>query len=406
MEPIFQRAAGYQGDALNLPVRSVAEALPFYEQRLGFHVVERRTTPVDAAILERDGVRIGLTENGGDPTQDGSFFEVSSIDAAFQELKGRGLELRAPELKSVGQQQYRAFFVIAPDGLCYMLGEAVPAARKDAPTPPAEVQQYYARFPEESRLATGPSRLEFERTKEVLTRVLPPPPCRVLDVGGAAGAYSLWLAGQGYEVHLVDAAPRLVEEARKQSSRAGKPLASIQVGDARQLPHPTGFAPAVLVMGPLYHLPEAGDRRLALREAARVLTAGGVLVAAAISRYASTLNGLARGLSKDPAFRAIRDRDLLEGQHRNPTDQLDYFTTAYLHRPEELVQELESAGFTEVVALGVEGPGWLLADFDARWDDAASRRDLLEVARALEAEGSIIGASAHLLGIGTKRAGG
>ena len=126
MEPIFQRAAGYQGDALNLPVPSVAEAVPFYEERMGFRVVERRTAPMTAAILERDGVRIGLVENGGDPTQDGSFFEVSSIDAAFEDLKRRGLELRAPEVQSVGQHKYRACFVIAPDGLCYMLGEPVP----------------------------------------------------------------------------------------------------------------------------------------------------------------------------------------------------------------------------------------------------------------------------------------
>lgn len=283
------------------------------------------------------------------------------------------------------------------------LHPAMAASHQDAPTPPEEVQRYYARFPEESRLSSGPSQLEFERTKEVLTRVLPPPPCRVVDVGGAAGAYSLWLAGRGYEVHLIDASPRLVEEARKRSSQTAGPLSSIAVGDARRLPQPDGSASAVLVMGPLYHLPEAGDRQLALREAARVLRAGGVLAAAAISRYASALDGLARALSKDPAFRAIRDRDLLEGQHRNRTDQLDYFTTAYFHRPDELVREIESAGFDEVVALGVEGPGWLLADFDARWNDAVIRQDLLDVARALEGEPSIIGASAHLLGIGRKR---
>src|SRR6185436_5979179 len=118
------------------------------------------------------------------------------------------------------------------------LHPAMAAPRKDAPTPPEEVQRYYAQFPEESRLSSGPSQLEFERTKEVLARVLPPPPCRVVDVGGAAGAYSLWLAERGCEVHLVDASSRLVEEARKQSGRAAKPLASIALGDARRLPRP------------------------------------------------------------------------------------------------------------------------------------------------------------------------
>lgn len=274
--------------------------------------------------------------------------------------------------------------------------------RDDPPPSSDEVQRYYGEFPEESRLSSGPSRLEFERTKDVLTRVLPPPPCRVVDVGGAAGAYSIWLAARDYEVHLVDASPRLVEEARKASHRASTPLASIAVGDARHLLRPDASAEAVLVMGPLYHLTDAADRQLALREAARVLTAGGVLVAAAISRYASALDGLTRGLSKDPAFRAIRDRDLLEGQHRNHTDKVDYFTTAYFHRPEDLVREIEAAGFDDVVALGVEGPGWVLANFDRRWNDPVERDDLLDVARALEREPSIIGASAHLLGVGRR----
>lgn len=126
MSGLFRRAAGYQGDALNLPVADLAQALPFYEQSLGFHVVERRATPVKSAILERDNVRIGLVENGGDPTQDGSFFEVTSVDRIFEELKGRGLTLSAPEIQRSGHGAFRAFFVVAPDGLCYMLGEPVP----------------------------------------------------------------------------------------------------------------------------------------------------------------------------------------------------------------------------------------------------------------------------------------
>ena len=81
-------------------------------------------------------------------------------------------------------------------------------ARSDAER---AVGEYYATFPEEARLASGSSRLEFERTKDILVRVLPPAPARVVDVGGAAGAYSSWLAEHGYEVHLVDLSPRLVE---------------------------------------------------------------------------------------------------------------------------------------------------------------------------------------------------
>lgn len=265
------------------------------------------------------------------------------------------------------------------------------------------VESYYATFAEESRLESGDSRLELERTRSILARVLPPPPARVVDVGGAAGAYSIWLAGLGYEIHLVDASPRLVEEARRRAAALPNPIASFSVADARRLPQEDGTAAAVLVMGPLYHLTERTQRLAALGEARRVLGVHGVVVAAAISRYASALHGTSRRYSLDPAFVAIRDRDLVDGQHRNPTDNVSYFTTAYFHRPEDLVEEIRAAGFTDVTVLGVEGPGWMLTDFEERWATPALREDLLDVARRLEAEPSIVGASAHLLGVGRKR---
>jgi ubiquinone/menaquinone biosynthesis C-methylase UbiE len=265
-----------------------------------------------------------------------------------------------------------------------------------------EVRAYYDAFAEETRLTTGPSRLEFFRTKEILLRVLPAAPSRIVDVGGAAGTYSGWLAELGYEVHLVDLSPRLVEAAREYSASLARPIASLNVGDARALPQPDGFAEAVLVMGPLYHLTESGDRLGALREAFRVLGPAGRVVVAGISRYASALDGLASKAGVDPVFAKIRDQDLIDGQHRNATRHPGYFTTAYFHRPEDLRGELEEAGFQELSILGVEGPGWLLADFDARWTDPALRKDMLDVARALEREPSIVGVSAHLLGIGSK----
>jgi SAM-dependent methyltransferase len=157
-------------------------------------------------------------------------------------------------------------------------------------------------------------------------------------------------------------------------------------------------------MGPLYHLPEEEDRIAALREALRVVAPGGTVVVAAISRYASALDGLIRRLALDPEFKRIRDRDLIDGQHRNHTETGGYFTTAFLHRPEDLAAEMHRAGLTAVSVRGVEGPGWILQDFDDRWEDEALRRDMLDVARQLECEPSIVGASAHLLGVGRRPA--
>jgi ubiquinone/menaquinone biosynthesis C-methylase UbiE len=265
-----------------------------------------------------------------------------------------------------------------------------------------DVVEYYERFAEEKRLTAGASRLEFERTKEILLRLLPKPPARIVDVGGAAGVYSAWLAGLGYDVHLVDASERLIGEASKLNATLAKPIASMRVADARQLPQPDGFADAALAMGPLYHLTEATDREKALHEVRRVLKPSGLSIVAAISRYASALDGIARSRAKDPAFVRIRDQDLRDGQHRNDTDRMDYFTTAYFHRPEDLRQEMLAAGFDEVRVLGVEGAGWMVADFDERWADPVMREDLLATARAFETEPSMLGVSAHLLGVGRK----
>jgi SAM-dependent methyltransferase len=101
----------------------------------------------------------------------------------------------------------------------------------------------------------------------------------------------------------------------------------------------------VLLLGPLYHLTCRDDRLQALREAYRVVRPGGVIAAAAISRFASTYDGLLRGFLEDSRFEEIVERDVREGQHRNPTGRPEWFTTAYFHHPEELRDEVIEVGF-------------------------------------------------------------
>jgi ubiquinone/menaquinone biosynthesis C-methylase UbiE len=266
------------------------------------------------------------------------------------------------------------------------------------------IADYYQRTAEETRLDVGPFQLERLRTRELIERHASPPPATVLDVGGAAGAYAFWLAERGYEVHLVDAAARLVEEARRRNAQTKRPLASCRVGDARQLPFEDASADVVLLLGPLYHLTDAKDRARALSEAARVLVPRGVLFVAGISRCASALDGLARELFQDQRFAAIVERDLRDGQHRNETERLDFFTTAFFHRPEDLRAEVTAAGVKLEGLYGIEGPGWLLSDLAERWANPRRREDVLRVARMLESEPSVAGISAHLLAV-ARRAG-
>ena len=122
---VLQNAWPYQQDLLNLPVENLETALPFYEIVLGFQVVARHDAPYPSATISRDAVQLRLTQNGGDPTQDGCFFDVDDVEKAYDELKANGLQKEQPEFGSqtYGTTHWRVFFVVAPDGLCYSFGQ-------------------------------------------------------------------------------------------------------------------------------------------------------------------------------------------------------------------------------------------------------------------------------------------
>ena len=214
-----------------------------------------------------------------------------------------------------------------------------------------EVLSHYDTGLEQERLLRGAGELERARIQDLLARVLPPAPAIVIDVGGGAGVHALWLAERGYEVHLVDAVPLHVEQARVASAGADRPLASISLGDARELAWPDEHADAVLLFGPLYHLVERADRLRALREAHRVVRRGGLVLTAAVSRAAR----------RDDRGGAPR-RAL--GRRRRP----------------------------RVLAAG----------FDGMWADVTQREWLLDTLRSIEEEPMVVAASAHPVGVGRR----
>ena len=248
----------------------------------------------------------------------------------------------------------------------------------------------------------APRQFESTRIREVIIRYVPHPPAVVYDVGGGPGSYTCWLARRGYEVHLVDAVPRHVEQARAASqTQPDHPIAELSVGDARQLNRADDSVDVVLMLGPLYHLTERSERIAALQESFRILRAGGVIFAVAISRYASTLGGMVEGVI-DPEFIRMADRDLYNGQHRNPNNQPAYFTTAFFHDPDELKSEVKDAGFRLQGLFGVQGPVWLLQNLKDQWREESYRERLLNISRSLESEKSVIGVSKHIMAVARK----
>jgi SAM-dependent methyltransferase len=262
---------------------------------------------------------------------------------------------------------------------------------------------YYATGRELDRLARGIGPLELARTKELVVRYLPAPPVVVFDVGGGPGVYACWLALQGYEVHLVDAMPLHIQQARQASAaQPDAPVATLEVGDARQLDWPDGCADSVMLHGPLYHLTERAQRLDAIRESARLLRPGGVLLAFAITSYASTLAGLVNWWVHDPGYFEMCRRELAEGLHLQPPDWPGLFTTAYFHRPGELEAELIEAGLPHEITLAIQGPGWLVPDFEEKWRDGGNRETILRLVRLMEADPVALGISPHHMAVARK----
>ena len=123
-------------------------------------------------------------------------------------------------------------------------------------------------------------------------------------------------------------------------------------------------------------------------------------MAAAITRFASTIIALLEGLVTDKNFAPIYEKDLVVGQHRNPTDDPAYFTDSYFHYPHELKDEIIIAGSKFEELLAIEGPARLMKDFLDQWENHEVREKILSIVRKVEAEPNLWGVSAHIMGIG------
>lgn len=257
---------------------------------------------------------------------------------------------------------------------------------------------YQNHYDEARRLDSGGSAgVERARTLDILQRYLPAAPAVVLDVGGGTGAYAFPLADAGYEVHLVDPVEHHIEQAR--AMRDDMPLASCRVGDARALAFPDQSADAVLLLGPLYHLPDRDDRLRSLGEVRRVLRPGGILFAAAICRFAGLIDGIQRDFIADATFREILDGDLHDGHH-NPNADPRYFTDTFFHLPEELRAEVAEASFFVKSIIAVEGPIWTSAGMPG-WADPTRRGIIMDLLRRVEEEPTLLGSSSHLMAVAT-----
>jgi SAM-dependent methyltransferase len=150
----------------------------------------------------------------------------------------------------------------------------------------SDIGAFYNSDPERERYRLEQHQLEYDLTWRYLNQYLPSQGS-ILEVGAATGKYTLELAKRGYTLTAVDLSAKLIEECRKGIVAEGlERQVRLVVADARDLSEVAekGFD-AVLLMGPLYHLVEETDRKVALKEAFDRLREGGILFSSFISRF-------------------------------------------------------------------------------------------------------------------------
>jgi SAM-dependent methyltransferase len=262
----------------------------------------------------------------------------------------------------------------------------------------SDVQQFYDEHADGEWSRGDRHRTEFAVTLRALREFLPPPPARLLDVGGGPGRYAITLGQQGYSVTLVDLSPISLALAQEKARQAHVTLQDTICANALDLSLvASAHYDGVLLMGPLYHLLAAEERAQAVREARRVLKPQGWLFATFITRFApfrDAAQGYPEWILEDPPH---MERVLATGILDHPKN----FTSAYLARPDEIIPLMESAGFETLTMIGCEGvvagheerinalsgPAW------ERWVDLNYR---------LGKDPALRGAADHLLYVGKR----
>lgn len=258
------------------------------------------------------------------------------------------------------------------------------------------IEVFYNKASEETRLEKGMGVFEFERIKLLIEKYTPSTPSKIIDVGGGTGKYSEWLAKKGHQVHLVEPVPKHLQIAENRANKL-KNKFFVQLGESRKLEFPNNFADIIILHGPLYHLQKKEDRGLAINEAKRVLKNNGIILGFAINYTASTLVGLLNGLIHKKTFFEMCNNELTTGIHNPPDDFPWLLAEGYYHKPEQLKEEFINQGLTFLNTYAVEGMAWLDKDYFANMAKYTKKKTLTELIKITENDSYLLPFSPHMM---------
>jgi len=258
------------------------------------------------------------------------------------------------------------------------------------------IEAFYYKASEETRLDKGMGIFEFERIKSLIEKYIPFPSSKIIDIGGGTGKYSEWLANKGHQVHLVEPVSKHIKIAQNRANKL-KNKFSVQLGESRKLEFPNNFADLIILHGPLYHLQKREDRDLSICEAKRVVKTGGIILGFAINYTASTLVGLLNGLIHKKTFFEMCKEELTNGIHNPPDDFPWLLTEAYYHKPEQLKNEFINQELTYLNTYAVEGMAWLDKDYFSNMLNTKKKKTLLDLIEITENDSYLLPFSPHIM---------
>ena len=258
------------------------------------------------------------------------------------------------------------------------------------------IEVFYNKASEETRLDKGMGIFEFERIKTLIEKYIPSSSSKIIDIGGGTGKYSEWLAKKGHQVHLIEPVPKHIKLAQMRANKV-KNKFSVQLGESRKLEFKNNFADLIILHGPLYHLQKKEDRDLTIREAKRVLKNNGIILAFAINYTASTLVGLLNGLIHKNSFFEMCKEELTSGIHNPPDDFPWLLAEAYYHKPKQLKDEFINQELTHLNTYAVEGMAWLDKDYFANMLNSKKKKTLLELIKITENDSYLLPFSPHMM---------
>jgi len=216
------------------------------------------------------------------------------------------------------------------------------------------------------------------RTNELITRHLKAEKLNILDVGGATGVYSFYMAECGHDVSLLDITPNHIEQAKKRNVDSDVKLKKFILGDARSFETDERYD-MIIIHGPLYHIIDREERISLLRNMKSLLTPKGVILGFGINRYAGYFYGVRSGKILQEDYRDVVLDEIKTGKRNSAPGW-------YFHKSEELRSEFEEAGFTVTNMKSVTTQVWMLPDIDEMISDSESLKTILEIAKRSEDE--------------------